>query len=148
MFDKFAIPRRDFLRDAARGGIGAGLAGITPAWAQLLSPGLARPLPTVSGNDIALTIGKVAVRVDGKVGRAVGVDGTVPAPLIRLKEGQKVCLHVTNTLDEDSSIHWHGLLVPFASPTNSRSSSRGPIGTTATRATRKKTDCTARNDAS
>ena len=114
MLDKLALQRRDFLRAAAFGGAGAGLAGITPAWAQRLSPGLVRPLPTVSGNDIALTIGKVAVRVDGKVGRAVGVNGTVPAPLIRLKEGQKVRLHVTNTLDEESSIHWHGLLVPFA----------------------------------
>ena len=114
MLDKLALPRRDFLRAAAFGGAGVGLAGVTPAWAQRLSPGLVRPLPTVSGNDIALTIGKVAVRVDGKVSRAVGVNGTVPAPLIRLKEGQKVRLHVTNTLDEDSSIHWHGLLVPFA----------------------------------
>ena len=113
MLDKLALRRRDFLRAAAVGGAGAGLAGITPAWAQRLSPGLVRPLPTVSGNDIALTIGKVAVRVDGKVGRAVGVNGTVPAPLIRLKEGQKVRLRVTNTLDEESSIHWHGLLVPF-----------------------------------
>ncbi len=114
MFDKLAIQRRDFLRAAVLTSAGAGLAGLSPAWAQRVSPGLVRPLPTVSGNDIALTIGKVAVRVDGKVGRAVGVNGTVPAPLIRLKEGQKVRLHVTNTLDEDSSIHWHGLLVPFA----------------------------------
>ncbi len=114
MFNTLALQRRDFLRAAALGGAGAGLAGVMPAWAQQLSPGLTRPLPTVSGTDIALTIGKVAVRVDGKVSRAVGVNGTVPAPLVRLKEGQKVRLRVTNTLDEDSSIHWHGLLVPFA----------------------------------
>ncbi len=112
MLDQVALQRRDFLRTAALGG--AGLAGAMPAWAQTLSPGLARPLPTVSGTDIALTIGKVSVRVDGKVSRAVGVNGTVPAPLVRLKQGQKVRLRVTNTLDEESSIHWHGLLVPFA----------------------------------
>lgn len=41
------------------------------------------------------------------------VNGTVPGPLVRLREGQNVRLHVTNTLDEDSSIHWHGLLLPF-----------------------------------
>ncbi len=114
MFDKLALPRRQFLRAAAFGGAGASLAGVMPAWAQHLSTGLARPLPTVSGRDIALSIGKVAVRVDGKISRAIGVNGTVPAPLVRLKEGQKVRLRVTNTLDEDSSIHWHGLLVPFA----------------------------------
>ena len=114
MFDKLALPRRQFLRAAALGGAGAGFASIMPAWAQPVSPGLVRPLPTVSGTNIALTIGKVAVRVDGKVSRAVGVNGTVPAPLVRLKEGQKVRLQVQNTLDEESSIHWHGLLVPFA----------------------------------
>ncbi len=114
MFDKLVLPRRQFLRAAALGGAGAGLAGAMPAWAKTLSPGLARPVPTVSGTDIALTIGNVAVKVDGKVSRAIGVNGTVPAPLVRLKEGQKVRLRVTNTLDEDSSIHWHGLLVPFA----------------------------------
>ncbi|MEJ7777774.1 MAG: copper resistance system multicopper oxidase [Sphingomicrobium sp.] len=114
MLNTLALQRRQFLRAAAFGGMGAGLAGVMPAWAQPLSPGLARPLPTVTGTDIALTIGKIAVRVDGKVSRAVGVNGTVPAPLVRLREGQKVRLRVTNTLDEDSSIHWHGLLVPFA----------------------------------
>ena len=114
MLDKLALPRRQFLRAAALGGAGAGLAGLTPAWARQSSPGLVRPLPTVSGTDIALTIGNVAVKVDGKVSRAVGVNGTVPAPLVRLKEGQRVRLRVNNTLDEESSIHWHGLLVPFA----------------------------------
>ncbi|MCY7271668.1 MAG: copper resistance system multicopper oxidase, partial [Sphingomonas bacterium] len=114
MLDKIALERRQFLRAAALGGAGAGLAGVMPAWAQPMSAGLVRPLPTLSGTDIALTIGKVAVKVDGKVSRAIGINGTVPGPLIRLKEGQKALLRVTNTLDEDSSIHWHGLLVPFA----------------------------------
>ena len=111
--DKHALERRRFLRAAALGGAGAGLAVSLPGWAQSVSSGLFRPLPTVSGADIALTIGKVAVRVDGQVSRAVGVNGTVPAPLVRLKEGQKVRLRVSNTLDEDSSIHWHGLILPF-----------------------------------
>ncbi len=114
MLNKLALQRRQFLRAAALGGAGVGLAGVMPAWAQPVSPGLPRPLATVSGTDIALSIGKVAVRVDGKVSRAVGVNGTVPAPLVRLKEGQRVRLRVTNTLDEDSSIHWHGLILPFA----------------------------------
>jgi len=106
----FPLDRRAFLG----AGAGAGLAGIMPAWAQPVSAGLIRPLPTVSGSDIALTIDKVAVKVDGKVSRAFGVNGTVPAPLVRLKEGQRVRIRVDNRLDEESSIHWHGLLVPFS----------------------------------
>jgi CopA family copper-resistance protein len=113
MFDKLALKRRDFLRAATLGGASAAFSSTMPAWAQSVSPGVAQPLPTVSGPDIALSIGKVPVRVDGKVSRAIGINGTVPGPLIRLKEGQPARLRVTNTLDEDSSIHWHGLLVPF-----------------------------------
>lgn len=111
--NNLVLGRRALLRAAAVSGAGFGLAQALPAWAQPLSKGLARPLPTVSGNDISLTIGQVSVEVDGKVSRAIGINGTVPGPLIRLKEGQRVRLRVQNTLDEDSSIHWHGLLVPF-----------------------------------
>ena len=107
------LGRRALLRAAAVSGAGFGLAQALPSWAQPLSKGLVRPLPTVSGGDIALTIGQVSVKVDGKVSRAIGINGTVPGPLIRLKEGQRVRLRVQNTLDEESSIHWHGLLVPF-----------------------------------
>lgn len=111
--NELVLGRRALLRAAAVSGAGFGLAQALPAWAQPLSKGLVRPLPTVSGNDIALAIGQVSVEVDGKVSRAIGINGTVPGPLIRLKEGQRVRLRVQNTLDEDSSIHWHGLLVPF-----------------------------------
>ena len=51
--------------------------------------------------------------VDGKLGHAIAINGTVPGPLIRLREGQTVRISVTNALDEETSIHWHGLLVPF-----------------------------------
>ena len=120
MLHKHALKRRDFLRAAALGGAGLGLSRIYPAWAQSLSPGLVPAIPTVSGSDIALTIFEVAVQVDGKTSRGVGINGTVPGPLVRLKQGQNVRLRVTNALprgragEPQSSIHWHGLLVPFA----------------------------------
>ena len=84
-----------------------------PAWAQPVSSGITAPLPTVSGNDITLRIARQTMRIDGKVSRAIGINGTVPAPLVRLKEGQNARLTVVNDLDEDSSIHWHGLILPF-----------------------------------
>ena len=49
----------------------------------------------------------------GRRGHAITVNGVLPAPLIRLREGQNVRIHVENGLDEDSSIHWHGLILPF-----------------------------------
>ena len=111
--NELVLGRRALMRAAAVSGAGLGLAHVLPAWAQPGAKGLARPLPTLSGSDIALAIGNVSVEVDGKVSRAIGINGTVPGPLIRLREGQRVRLRVQNTLDEESSIHWHGLLVPF-----------------------------------
>lgn len=108
-----SIDRRALLRGAAITGGTAALAAYFPAWAQPVSPGIVRPPSVVSGTDIALRIAHQTVTIDGRTSHAIGVNGTIPAPLIRLKEGTTVRLSVTNDLDEDSSIHWHGLLVPF-----------------------------------
>jgi CopA family copper-resistance protein len=101
--------RRSLLKQASLAGLGA----LLPRWAHSAAPGIARALPTVSGSDIKLTVGHAHWSVDGREGHAVTVNGTIPGPLIRLREGERVRLSVTNTLDEDTSIHWHGLLVPF-----------------------------------
>jgi CopA family copper-resistance protein len=106
------IDRRQLLRGASLVGGGIALAAWMPAWAQTTSAGLTTPLRTVSGNDIELRIARQTMMIDGRPSRAIGINGTVPAPLIRLREGQTVRLKVINDLDEDSSIHWHGLLVP------------------------------------
>ena len=106
------IDRRTLLRGTAALGGTAALASWFPAWAQPVSSGIVRPLPTVSGEDITLTIARQTMMIDGRSSPAIGINGTVPAPLIRLREGQMVRLNVVNDLDEDSSIHWHGLLVP------------------------------------
>ncbi|MFN4135455.1 MAG: copper resistance system multicopper oxidase [Novosphingobium sp.] len=68
---------------------------------------------TLSGESIALSIGAARFGVGRRSAAAVAVNGSIPAPLIRLREGQNVRIAVTNTLAEQSSIHWHGLLVPF-----------------------------------
>ena len=107
-----SIDRRQLLRGAGLGAASVGLSAWLPAWAQSGSPGLVAPLPTVSGDVIALTIARQTMMVDGRRSQAIGINGVVPGPLIRLREGQDVRLRVTNHLDEDSSIHWHGLLVP------------------------------------
>ena len=107
------VNRRQFLRGTPLAAAGLSMNALFPSWARSATTGLATPLPMVSGTDIALTIGHAAFEVDGRMSHAVTVNGTVPGPLIRLKQGQNVRLAVTNTLSEDSSIHWHGLLLPF-----------------------------------
>jgi FtsP/CotA-like multicopper oxidase with cupredoxin domain len=98
------IDRRDLL------GLGGAsvAAAILPSWAH----GAALEPQALSGEDIKLTVGHVAITVDGRQGHAVAINGTVPGPLIRLKQGQNVRIAVTNTLDEETSIHWHGVLTP------------------------------------
>jgi CopA family copper-resistance protein len=70
-------------------------------------------MPALTGSDIDLTICHAHLAVDGREGHAVTINGTVPGSLIRLREGQTVRLSVKNELDEDTSLHWHGVLVPF-----------------------------------
>lgn len=108
-----SMNRRTLLRGSVAVGGTAALAPWFPAWAQPVSAGIVRPLPTVSGEDIRLRIAHQMMTIDGRQSHAIGINGTVPAPLIRLREGQNVRLHVENALDEDSSIHWHGLILPF-----------------------------------
>jgi CopA family copper-resistance protein len=105
------INRRGFL---AGGSAAVGMAGLFPAWAQPISRGLAAKGPgTLTGKDVAITIANSAFEVDGRIGHAVTMNGTIPGPLLRLREGQNVRIAVRNELDEDTSIHWHGVLAPF-----------------------------------
>lgn len=108
------IDRRRLLRGAAAGGGMLGLQALLPAWAQHGSHGVTAPsMPTLDGTQIDLSVGHTPFTVGGRTGHAITINGTLPAPLLRLREGQNVRLSVRNTLEADTSIHWHGLLVPF-----------------------------------
>ncbi len=65
-----------------------------------------------SAGEYTLTIDETLVNFTGQETAALAVNGSIPAPLLRFTEGENVTIHVTNNLDETSSIHWHGLLVP------------------------------------
>jgi FtsP/CotA-like multicopper oxidase with cupredoxin domain len=94
-------------------GGGVALSPWFPAWAQQVSPGLTGSLQTMSGPDIELRVAASTLKLEGRTARAVTINGTVPAPLLRLREGRDVRIEVVNDLDEETSLHWHGLLVPF-----------------------------------
>lgn len=106
------LTRRSLLRTAAAGGLFAASGALLPAWARSANAGN-KGIFEVSGNAFDLTVGHSAVEIGGRSGHAITINGTLPGPLIRFREGEKVTLKVNNTLDEDTSIHWHGLLVPF-----------------------------------
>ena len=109
------LSRRRFVQGLAAGGAVAGL-GLWPraSWA-LLSPGE----PTVlSGTQFDLAIGETPMNITGRIRPAVTVNGSLPAPLLRWREGTTVNLRVANRLPpgsihgEQTSIHWHGILLP------------------------------------
>ena len=107
-----SLSRRHLIRSTVA--LAAASALPVPAWARGASLSRAQNgFGELSGEDIDLTIGDYHFMTGGRSGHAVAVNGSVPGPLIHLREGQNVRLHVTNNLAEDSSIHWHGLLVPF-----------------------------------
>lgn len=110
------LQRRRFLAlgGALAGSLGVG--GLFPAWARSGTSGIVHASTgygVLTGNSIALQIDESHFSTGGRSGHAVTVNGTLPAPLLRLREGETVRIAVTNRLKEQTSIHWHGLLVPF-----------------------------------
>jgi len=67
---------------------------------------------TAQAGEYFLTIDEVEMVVDGETRTGLGNNGSIPGPILRFREGEEVTIHVTNNLDEDSSIHWHGILLP------------------------------------
>jgi CopA family copper-resistance protein len=108
------LPRRRFIQGLAAGGV---LLGLSP-WARAAlaretsgtTIGLAKVL---TGTEFDITIAETPVNFTGTPRMATTVNGSLPAPTLRFREGDTVTLRVTNRLAEDASIHWHGILLPF-----------------------------------
>ncbi|HUG58913.1 MAG TPA: multicopper oxidase domain-containing protein, partial [Candidimonas sp.] len=107
------LPRRRFVQGLAAGGVLLGLspfaraAGIPPA---NTSTGTAAVL---TGTEFNLEIGESPVNFTGSPRMATTVNGSLPAPTLRWREGDSVTIRVTNRLNEATSIHWHGIILPF-----------------------------------
>ncbi|MEP1471668.1 MAG: copper resistance system multicopper oxidase [Halieaceae bacterium] len=104
--DTRGVTRRKFVT-------GIGVIGAASA----VSPGLAlasssRAIDQLSGHRFALDIGYRAVNFTGVERLATTVNGGVPGPVLRWREGDRVTLDVRNHLSEDTSIHWHGMILP------------------------------------
>lgn len=106
------ITRRELLQRAAQSGLLMLTRHLLPvyAWGAGLAAGAqAQPRTT---RTVDLAIRQLPVQFAERSGMAFSLNGTIPGPLIRLREGEDVVIRVHNQLDEISSIHWHGLLLP------------------------------------
>lgn len=101
--------RRTFVKGLAAAGILGGM-GMwrTPVWA-VNSPGQPNVL---TGNEFDLFIGETPVNITGAARTAMTINGSLPGPILRWREGETVTLRVRNRLKEDTSIHWHGIILP------------------------------------
>ena len=107
------LSRRQVLKGGAALGIGSAAAmGLTPAWANPWGRTNVYAQGVEEGPEVSLAIRRESLPIDGQEAQPITINGTSPAPLIRLKEGQDAVLRVTNLLDEPTSIHWHGLILP------------------------------------
>ncbi len=66
----------------------------------------------VMAEEYNLVIAREPVNITGNSVKKITVNGTIPGPTLTFTEGEEAVIHVTNKLDEDTSIHWHGLLLP------------------------------------
>jgi CopA family copper-resistance protein len=66
----------------------------------------------LAGTDFDLSIGEMGVNFTGTPRTAMTINGSLPGPILRWREGDTVTLRVRNRLKEDTSIHWHGIILP------------------------------------
>jgi CopA family copper-resistance protein len=107
------ISRRHLLQTTASAGGILALQGLLPVWARNMS-GMRSPSdPRTGPHEFDLTIAETPITVDGRQGSAVTMNGGIPGPVMRFTEGETVTIRVHNRLKESTSIHWHGILLPF-----------------------------------
>ncbi len=105
------LSRRRFVQGLAAGGVLAA----TPSWLQaaVSSTTSLGSAPVLSGREIDLVIAETPVNFTGVTRMATTINGSIPAPTLRLREGDEVTIRVTNRLAVSTSIHWHGILLPY-----------------------------------
>lgn len=108
MTNSHPLSRRRFVQGLAGGGALAALGN----WRAALATPAPAAAAELRGTEFHLEIGETPVNFTGAARVGTTVNGQVPAPLLRWREGDTVTLHVTNRLHEQTSIHWHGILLP------------------------------------
>ncbi|MCK8067522.1 copper resistance system multicopper oxidase [Cobetia sp. 1CM21F] len=88
------------------------VSGVAPAWANPWGRTSGYSQGVEHGPEISLVIRREDIDIAGQFARPISINGSSPGPMVRLKEGQDAVIKVTNLLDEPTSIHWHGIILP------------------------------------
>ena len=104
------VSRRTFVKGLVCGGAVAGMGAFD---LRALAQGARRPQEVLRGASFDLSIGETPMNFTGSTKMAQTINGSIPGPVIRWREGDTVTLRVANRLaDENTSIHWHGVVLP------------------------------------
>jgi len=108
-----SLSRRRFVTGLAAGTalMGVGLSVNAKPSSAAMKKILAGPA-VLRGSNFDLTYSPTKVNLTGNERIATAINGSIPAPVLRWKEGDTVTLNVTNNMAEDTSIHWHGIILP------------------------------------
>ena len=104
-FNVTNLSRRRFIQ-------GLAILGLSP-WLKSAQAKPTAQAAVLTGTEFKLNIAQTPVNFTGAERMATTVNGSIPAPTLHWREGDTVTLHVTNHLDEETSIHWHGIILPY-----------------------------------
>ena len=106
------LDRRRLIATAGRGGAMLAATALLPRWARAAAGAPPPVFGAELDTEISLNIREIDFAVGGRTTKAITIDGSVPGPELRLREGGTATLRVTNQLSEPTSVHWHGVLLP------------------------------------
>ena len=107
------LPRRRFVQGLAAGGVLLGLSPFARAAGGSFAKTGTGSAAVLTGTEFNLEIGESPVNFTGNPRMATTVNSSLPAPTLRWREGDTVTIRVKNRLQEATSIHWHGIILPF-----------------------------------
>lgn len=107
------LPRRRFVQGLAAGGVISALAPLARGATVDIGQTRTGTSPVLRGTEFNLEIGESQVNFTGSARRATTVNGSIPAPTLHWREGDEITIRVKNTLRVGTSIHWHGIILPY-----------------------------------
>ncbi len=103
------LSRRRFIQSVAASGLLWNLPLLKTAFAATSL----KPTEELRGTEFDLVIANTPVNFTGNPRSATTVNGSIPGPTLRWREGDTVTIRVKNTLEEETSIHWHGIILSY-----------------------------------
>jgi CopA family copper-resistance protein len=100
--------RRQFVQGLTAAGVLTGLG----TWSPLRAASVVTADAALRGTEFELSVGETAVNLTGEASVGTVVNDSLPGPVLRWREGDRVTLRVRNRLSVDTSIHWHGIILP------------------------------------